>query len=176
MSKDLRATTARARRSRVDAVDRELIAHLQEDGRKSYAALAKAVGLSEAAVRQRVQRLLEGGVMQVVAVTDPMTVNLLRQTMIGIRVDGDTRTVAARLAELPEVDYVVLCAGSFDIICELTCRDDEELLVLLNTHVRVIPGVRSTETFIYLELVKQTYAWGGGPSAAGARVEEPDER
>ncbi|PPK95311.1 Lrp/AsnC family transcriptional regulator for asnA, asnC and gidA [Kineococcus xinjiangensis] len=163
MPKDLRATTARARRSRVDAVDRELIQHLQDDGRMSYAALAKAVGLSEAAVRQRVQRLLEGGVMQVVAVTDPMTVNLMRQTMIGIRVDGDTRQVAARLAEVPEVDYVVLCAGSFDVLCELTCADDEQLLELLNSQIRSIPGVRSTETFLYLELVKQTYAWGGGP-------------
>ncbi|WP_425433572.1 Lrp/AsnC family transcriptional regulator [Kineococcus xinjiangensis] len=159
----MRATTARARRSRVDAVDRELIQHLQDDGRMSYAALAKAVGLSEAAVRQRVQRLLEGGVMQVVAVTDPMTVNLMRQTMIGIRVDGDTRQVAARLAEVPEVDYVVLCAGSFDVLCELTCADDEQLLELLNSQIRSIPGVRSTETFLYLELVKQTYAWGGGP-------------
>ncbi|WP_425560203.1 Lrp/AsnC family transcriptional regulator [Kineococcus glutinatus] len=156
----MRLNPTRATRSRVDAVDRELIGHLQVDGRMSYAALAKAVGLSEAAVRQRVQRLLEGGVMQVVAVTDPLTVDLLRQTMIGIRVDGDTRQVAARLAELPEVDYVVLCAGSFDVLAELTCADDEQLLDLLNSRVRTIPGVRSTETFIYLELVKQTYAWG----------------
>ncbi|GAA4986179.1 Lrp/AsnC family transcriptional regulator [Kineococcus glutinatus] len=160
MPRDLRLNPTRATRSRVDAVDRELIGHLQVDGRMSYAALAKAVGLSEAAVRQRVQRLLEGGVMQVVAVTDPLTVDLLRQTMIGIRVDGDTRQVAARLAELPEVDYVVLCAGSFDVLAELTCADDEQLLDLLNSRVRTIPGVRSTETFIYLELVKQTYAWG----------------
>lgn len=144
----------------LDSIDRSIIAELQQDGRASYAALAKVVGLSEAAVRQRVQRLLESGVMQIVAVTDPLTVDLARQAMVGIRVDGDIRTVADRLAEIPSVDYVVLCAGSFDVLCEITCADDEELLDLLNNEVRRIPGVQTTETFVYLRLAKQTYAWG----------------
>jgi Lrp/AsnC family transcriptional regulator for asnA, asnC and gidA len=144
----------------VDQTDLALITELQHDGRASYAALARAVGLSEAAVRQRVQRLLENRTMQIVAVTDPMTVNLARQAMVGVRAEGDTREVAARLAELPEVDYVVLCAGTFDILCEITCEDDEQLLELLNGAVRSVPGVRETETFIYLALTKQTYTWG----------------
>ncbi len=144
----------------VDATDLALIEELQHDGRASYAALARAVGLSEAAVRQRVQRLLENRTMQIVAVTDPMTVNLARQAMVGVRAEGDTREVAARLADLPEVDYVVLCAGTFDILCEITCENDQQLLELLNGAVRSVPGVRETETFIYLALTKQTYTWG----------------
>jgi Lrp/AsnC family transcriptional regulator for asnA, asnC and gidA len=152
---DVAAVRARS----LDALDRALISKLQADGRASYAALAKAVGLSEAAVRQRVQRLLASGVMQIVAVTDPLTVNLARQAMVGIRVDGDTREVARRLADIPEVDYVVLSAGTFDILCEVTCEDDDSLIELLNSQIRGVPGIRSTETFVYLKLIKQTYAW-----------------
>ncbi|BAX91019.1 AsnC family transcriptional regulator [Mycobacterium shigaense] len=118
------------------------------------------MGLSEAAVRQRIQRLTDAGVMQIVAVTDPMQLGCARQAMIGIRCTGHTRELAERLAELPEVDYVVLTAGSFDIIVELVCKDDEQLLDLLNDRIRSLPGVNSTETFVYLKLIKQQYNWG----------------
>src|ERR687886_2598880 len=90
----------------LDEVSRQIIEQLQRDGRMSYAALAKVVGLSEAAVRQRVQRLLDAGVMQIVAVTDPLTLGFARQVMVGIRVSGDIRPVADALAAIPEVDYV----------------------------------------------------------------------
>lgn len=144
----------------LDDLSRRLIEALQQDGRRSYASLAQDVGLSEAAVRQRVKRLLDDEVMQIVAVTDPMTVGFSRQALVGIRVEGDVRAVAARLSELPELEYVVLCAGTFDILVELVCEDDEHLLSLLNQSVRSVEGVRETETFVYLRLVKQTYAWG----------------
>lgn len=144
----------------LDDVSKRIIEELQQDGRRSYAALAKSVGLSEAAVRQRVQRLLDAGVMQIVAVTDPTTVGFSRQAMIGIRTDGDVREVAERLSALPELDYVVVCAGSFDLLVELVCEDDEHLLDLINDSVRTVPGVRETETFVYLRLIKQTYGWG----------------
>ncbi len=126
----------------------------------SYAAIGKAVGLSEAAVRQRVQRLLDGGVMQIVAVTDPVQVGFARQAMIGIRAEGDTRVVADRLAELAQIDYVVVTAGSFDILVEVVCEDDDGLLELINARIRAIPGVVATETFVYLKLRKQLYNWG----------------
>lgn len=126
----------------------------------SYAAIGKAVGLSEAAVRQRVQRLLDGGVMQIVAVTDPVQVGFARQAMIGIRAEGDTRVVADRLAELAQIDYVVVTAGSFDILVEVVCEDDDGLLELINAKIRAIPGVVATETFVYLKLRKQLYNWG----------------
>jgi Lrp/AsnC family transcriptional regulator, regulator for asnA, asnC and gidA len=144
----------------LDRINRTIIEQLQQDGRRSYAAIAKEIGLSEAAVRQRVQRLLEAGVMQVVAVTDPLTVGFNRQAMIGVRAGGDLREVAARLADLIEVDYVVITSGRFDILIEVVCEDDEQLLTLLNDGIRAVDGVRDTETLVYLRLVKQTYSWG----------------
>src|SRR4051794_18014353 len=144
----------------LDDVNKRIIEQLQRDGRMSYASLAKVVGLSEAAVRQRVQRLLDGGVMQIVAVTDPLTLGFARQVMVGIRAIGDLREIAAALAKVPEVKYVVICAGGYDILAELVATDDDHLLQLLNDAVRIIPGVTSTETFVYLKLAKQTYAWG----------------
>ncbi len=144
----------------VDDIGKRLIEELQQDGRRSYAALAKTVGLSEAAVRQRVQRMVDSGVMQVVAVTDPLQVGFHRQAMIGLRVEGDLVRVADELAKIDEVDYVVITAGSFDILLELVCEDDDHLLRVLSERIRQLPGVRDTETFVYLKLAKQTYAWG----------------
>ncbi|QEO10358.1 Lrp/AsnC family transcriptional regulator [Protaetiibacter larvae] len=144
----------------LDEVSKAIIEQLQEDGRRSYAEIGKAVGLSEAAVRQRVQKLQESGVMQVVAVTDPMQLGFYRQAMVGVRVTGDSRIVAQRLGEIPAVDYVVLTAGSFDILAEVVCENDDDLIELLNQEIRRIDGVQSTETFVYLKLHKQLYNWG----------------
>ncbi len=144
----------------LDDVNKHIIDQLQQDGRMSYAALAKKIGLSEAAARQRVQRMLDAGMMQIVAVTDPLTLGFHRQVMIGMKVEGDMRAVAEKIAQIPEVDYVVICAGSYDILAELVCTDDEHLLGLLNEKIRTIDGVASTETYVYLKLAKQTYAWG----------------
>lgn len=144
----------------LDDVSKAIIEQLQEDGRRSYAEIGKAVGLSEAAVRQRVQKLTESGVMQVVAVTDPMQLGFLRQAMVGIRVTGDSRVIAEKLSEIPAVDYVVLTAGSFDLLAEIVCENDDDLIELLNQQIRGIAGVQSTETFVYLKLQKQHYNWG----------------
>jgi Lrp/AsnC family transcriptional regulator, regulator for asnA, asnC and gidA len=143
----------------LDDISKRIIEQLQADGRQSYAAIGKAVGLSEAAVRQRVQRLHETGVMQIVAVTDPLRLGFRRQAMIGIRCDGDLQKVADDLAALEEIDYVVLTAGSFDLLLEVVCEDDDHLLEILG-RVRGVPSVTSTETFVYLKLRKQTYTWG----------------
>ena len=144
----------------LDDINKQIIEHLQRDGRMSYATLAKEIGLSEAAVRQRVQRLLDGGLMQIVAVTDPLTLGFARQAMVGLKVNGDLRAIADEIAAIPEVDYVVICAGGFDLLVELVCTDDEHLLDLLNEKVRSVKGVLACETFMYLKLAKQTYAWG----------------
>jgi Lrp/AsnC family transcriptional regulator for asnA, asnC and gidA len=144
----------------VDALDKAIIEALQEDGRLPYTRLATAVGLSEAAVRQRVQRLIESGVVQIVAVTDPLTLGFRRMAMIGLKIEGDLRAAADTIAALPEVSYVVVVSGSFDLLMEIVCEDDDHLLTLLNDKIRSIPGVRSTESFTYLRLYKQTYAWG----------------
>ena len=144
----------------LDEASKAIIEQLQGDGRKPYAAIGTAVGLSEAAVRQRVQKLTENGVMQVVAVTDPMQLGFYRQAMIGIRCNGDTRKIADEISRLTAVDYVVLTGGSFDILVEVICENDDELLDLLNSKIRILPGVTSSETFVYLRLQKQLYNWG----------------
>lgn len=144
----------------VDEVSKAIIEQLQQDGRRSYAAIAKAVGLSEAAVRQRVARLIENGTMQIVAVTDPLQLGFARQAMVGIKVEGSLEAVGEELAAMDEVDYVVMTAGGFDILAEVLCETDDDLLDLVSERIRGIDGVRSTETFMYLRLRKQTYAWG----------------
>ena len=144
----------------LDEADKALVELLQTDGRLPYTRLAAHVGLSEAAVRQRVQRLIENKVVQIVAVTDPLTLGFRRQAMVGVKIEGDIIAVADALTLITEVDYVVCTTGSFDLLFELVCEDDDHLLNLLNDRVRTIPGVRSTETFMYLRLRKQTYAWG----------------
>jgi Lrp/AsnC family transcriptional regulator, regulator for asnA, asnC and gidA len=143
----------------LDRLSKQIIEQLQQDGRRSYASIGKAVGLSEAAVRQRVQRLIDVGAMQIVAVTDPMTLGFPRQTMIGIRCSGDLERVAAHLVGLEEIDYVVITAGSFDLLIEVVCENDDQLLEILS-RVRSTPTVTGTETFVYLKLCKQTYSWG----------------
>ena len=143
----------------LDALSRAIIEQLQQDGRRPYAAIGKAVGLSEAAVRQRVQRLIDVGAMQIVAVTDPLSLGFPRQAMVGIRCGGDLERVAGHLAGMEEIDYVLITAGSFDILIELVCEDDDQLLEILG-RVRAIPSVTQTETFVYLKLCKQTYSWG----------------
>jgi Lrp/AsnC family transcriptional regulator for asnA, asnC and gidA len=144
----------------LDAVDREIISLLQSDGRRAYGAIAEEVGLSEAAVRRRVQRLRDSGVMQIVAITDPLQLGYGREALVGIRVHGDVRLVADQIAAIDEANYVVMTAGSFDIIAELIAVDDDALVHLLNDSIRSIPGVTEVETFLYLKLSKQTYTWG----------------
>lgn len=144
----------------IDDVSKAIIEQLQEDGRRPYAAIGKAVGLSEAAVRQRVQRLSDAGVIQIVAVTDPLQVGMFRQALVAVNVQGPIEPVADALAEIDEVAYVVVCAGRFDVLCEVVCEDDHALLELISNRVRTLPGVADTELLVYLSLRKQSYQWG----------------
>ncbi|MET4099601.1 Lrp/AsnC family transcriptional regulator for asnA, asnC and gidA [Agrococcus sp. UYP10] len=143
-----------------DAQDKAIIAELQRDGRAPYAAIAETVGLSETAVRKRVKRLTDAGVMQIVAVTDPMQLGFARQAMIGIRVSGELEPVAEAVSALAEVDYVVITAGSYDVLAEVVCESDAHLLELVSQRIRSIDGVRETDTLMYLKLQQQSYAWG----------------
>lgn len=144
----------------VDDIDRAIIERMQTDGRIAYTRLGAAIGLSEAATRQRVQRLVDGGVIQVVAVTNPLMLGFRRRmAMIGVRTNGPTHDIGLALEAMNDIEYLVITAGSFDFMCEVVVPDDESLLQLTN-RIRAVPGVVATETFIYLSLVKQTYAWG----------------
>jgi Lrp/AsnC family transcriptional regulator, regulator for asnA, asnC and gidA len=145
----------------VSALDKRIIEHLQADGRRPFTQIAADLGVSEAAVRARTNRLIERGILQVVGVTDPLKLGFQQMAMIGIRCQSDKLIeVAEALAAMPEVDYVVITAGTYDLLIETVCEDNEALLAFLAERLRTIDGVRETETFVYLRLVKQTYQYG----------------
>jgi Lrp/AsnC family transcriptional regulator, regulator for asnA, asnC and gidA len=145
----------------VSELDKRIIEHLQTDGRRPYTQIATDLGVSEAAVRARTNRLIERGILQVVGVTDPLKLGFHQMAMIGIRCESDRLvSVAEQVAEMPEVDYVVITAGTYDLLVETVCEDNEALLRFLTERLRSIDGVRDTETFVYLRMVKQTYQWG----------------
>jgi Lrp/AsnC family transcriptional regulator for asnA, asnC and gidA len=150
-----------ARRSdELTPLDKRIIEHLQADGRRPFTQIAHELGVSEAAVRARTNRLTERGILQVVGVADPGKLGF-QQALIGIRcLPGRLVAVAEALAELPEVDYVVVTTGRFDILIETVSEDNEGLLRFLTDRLQAIDGVRDTETFTYLRLVKQTYQFG----------------
>ena len=144
----------------IDPASKAIIEQLQQDGRRSYAAIGASLGLTEEAVSHRVTQLTDAGVMQIVAVTDPLQLGFARQAMVGVIVEGDLKQVAEAVAAIEEVDYVVITAGGFDILAEVVGQSDAHLLELVTARIRPIPGVVSIHTFLYLELQKQTYAWG----------------
>lgn len=144
----------------IDAVDRSIIRALQVDGRSSYADLASAVGLSPPAVRQRMQRLMESGLLQVVAVTDPLKLGLPVMALVGIQVDGDIREVADAVGAIDEAIYVVLTSGSFDLFAEVVCADMDQLFAVVNDRLKRIPGVRGTESFVYFDIHTHRFNWG----------------
>jgi Lrp/AsnC family transcriptional regulator for asnA, asnC and gidA len=145
----------------VGELDRRIIEHLQQDGRRPYTRIAAELGVSEAAVRARTNRLIERGVLQVVGVADPLQLGYHQMAMIGVRCDGAQLLAAAEtIARLPEVIYVVATAGAYDLLVEAVCEDSEALLAFLTEQLGRVAGVRSTETFVYLRIVKQSYQWG----------------
>ena len=145
----------------VSALDKRIIEHLQADGRRPFTQIAADLGVSEAAVRARTNRLVERGVLQVVGVTDPLRLGFQQMAMIGVKCEAERlMAVAEEIAGFPEVDYVVVTAGSYDLLVETVAEDNEALLVFLAERLRAIDGVRETETFVYLRLVKQTYQYG----------------
>ena len=146
----------------LDDVDKAIIRELQVDGRMAYAQLSPKVGLSQAAVRQRVNRLLERGVFQIVAGSDPLSLGLTTQAMVGITVTGDVRGVAATVAAMGESEYVLITTGRYDVLAELLCTDNDALLELVNDRIRVIDGVAATEVFSILKMEKLTFSWGTG--------------
>jgi Lrp/AsnC family transcriptional regulator for asnA, asnC and gidA len=141
-------------------LDKRIIEHLQQDGRRPFTQIAADLGVSEAAVRARTNRLVERGILQIVGVADPEALGF-QQALIGVRCEpGRLLEVAEALAALPEVDYVVVTAGRFDVLIETVAEDNEALLRFLAERLQRIEGVRDTETFTYLRLVKQTYQFG----------------
>jgi len=147
--------------ARVDEIDEAIIGLLQDDGRRTYSDIAGEVGLSEAATRQRVNRLREAGTLRIVAVTDPIALGLRAVAMVGIRVSGDVRAAAKQVAKVHAIEYVVISSGSFDLLVEIICEDERRLLEIINNDIRGVDGVLHAETFIYMHIEKQIFAWGG---------------
>jgi len=145
----------------VSSLDKRIIEHLQQDGRRPFTQIAAELGVSEAAVRARTNRLIERGILQVVGVTDPLKLGFHQQAMIGVRCERNRLlAVADAVSAFPEVAYVVITAGTFDLLIEVVCENNEALLTFLTEKLRAVDGVRDTETFVYLRMVKQTYHWG----------------
>ncbi len=145
---------------KLDQIDLEIIMALKRDGRTPFAQIAQRLGVSTGMIRQRYQRLVKEGVLQVVAVTNPLLLGFSTMAMIGIKVDGaQLQKVAEQISSLEEVIYLVLTAGSYDIFAEVVFRDNEHLLHFLTERLRTIPGIRETETFMYLKIVKEIYSW-----------------
>ena len=147
----------------LDEKDLQIIAALQIDGRANYADLAKEIDLSQAAIRLRVNRLRESGVVDIVAITDPLTIGFTVEAMIGLTVDGDIEAISAEIGSREYAVYVVMTAGRFDVMVEVLCADNDHLLEVLDD-LRKLTGVSGVEAHTYLRLVKQTYAWGMPPS------------
>ncbi|MGZ6344129.1 MAG: Lrp/AsnC family transcriptional regulator [Candidatus Limnocylindrales bacterium] len=161
MTQNRRALGARSSEEGSE-LDKRIIEHLQEDGRRPFTQIAAQLGVSEAAVRARTSRLIERGILQIVGVTDPLKLGYDQMALVGVRCRGDRLMEAAEeIGKLPEVIYVVVTAGAFDLLVEAVCEDNEALLRFLAEKLRRVPGVESTETFVYLRIVKQTYQLGG---------------
>ena len=142
-------------------LDLKIIERLQEDGRRPFTQIASELGVSEAAVRGRTNRLMDRGVLQIVGVANPLKLGYDQMALIGVRCQGDRlMEAAAAISALPEAIYVVVTAGAFDLLVEAVCQDNEALLRFLADELRKVPGVISTETFVYLRIVKQSYTWG----------------
>jgi Lrp/AsnC family transcriptional regulator for asnA, asnC and gidA len=144
---------------KLDLIDRKIIESLQADGRTAFTALARETGVSEAAVRARVRRLKENGVIEVVAVTNPLMVGFDVMAMVGIQANSNLEEIADIVSAWDETSYVVILSGSFDLMVEVVCSDNQHLLRLVQ-RIREVPGVKTTETFMYLDLHKQTFSWG----------------
>jgi Lrp/AsnC family transcriptional regulator for asnA, asnC and gidA len=152
----------------LDTVDKAIIEALQENGRESFRRIAEKVGVAEATVRARYARLVEDGILQVTGVTNPLGLGFDAQALVGVKTAGPPDPIADTIAAWPDASYVVIAAGRFDLLVELVCEDRRHLLELTN-RIRAVDGVLSTETFPYLQLVKQVYAWG-------ARIDTGEEQ
>ena len=157
----VRTGEVRTPSTEISELDKRIIEHLQQDGRRPFTQIATALGVSEATVRSRTNRLVERDILQIVGVTDPLKLGFQQQAMIGVRCEASELLEAADLINaFPEVDYLVVTAGSYDLLVEVVCEDNEALLQFLTEKLRRVPGVRETETFVYLRMLKQVYTWG----------------
>lgn len=144
-----------------DEIDRAIIRLLQIDGRKPFTEIAAEIGVSEGTVRQRMKRLVSDQMFQVVGIVDPKYLGWDAAGMVGVTVrSGLIDDVAAQIASFPEVSYLFMASGEFDLFVEVYCRDQDHLVQFLNDNLQKIPGIIRTQTFMILKLYKLSYRWG----------------
>ena len=142
----------------LDEIDRQIIAILQQDGRAPFAQIAGKLHVSAGMIRLRYNRLVEMGVLRVLAITNPLRIGYQTMALIGIKADGDKLLeVADKVAALDEVIYLIVVSGAYDIIAEIVCRDKDHLLQFLTERLYKIEGVRESESFMHLKIVKEVY-------------------
>jgi Lrp/AsnC family transcriptional regulator for asnA, asnC and gidA len=142
----------------LDGTDLKILEALQKDGRVAFAQIAEQMGVSPGMIRQRYNRLVDQGILKVVAITNPLQMGYKTMAMIGIRAEGSKLlAVADKVARLDEVIYMVICSGRFDIFAEVVCRDHEDLLRFITEKLSTIDGVRESESFMHLKIVKEVY-------------------
>jgi Lrp/AsnC family transcriptional regulator, regulator for asnA, asnC and gidA len=157
----MRSLPTTGRRPVLDDLDKAIIKCLQADGRRPYAQIGRELQVPEATVRQRAERLIGRGIVQIVGVTDPLAMGFQQPAFIGLKVDpGRLDAIAESIAELDEVTYLVVTAGRYDLICEVVCADNDHLLRVLTERLSRIDGIRSTETLVELRFIKESYQWG----------------
>ena len=162
----------------LDDTDVGIIQQLQYDGRLPFTRIAAKLSISEGAVRRRVKRLTDSGVLQIVAVVEPQHLGLSAAGTIGITVQaGQVDAVAQRLAQFPEISYLFMVAGEFDLFAEVFCSDREHFVSFLNQTLQQVPGVERTRTFMILKMYKLSYRWGEAePPRAGHAAHIPLEK
>ena len=144
----------------MDEVDRLILQTLQEDGRAPFTQIARQAGVSETTIRSRYRTLIEEGIIRTVGIVDPYALDFRAPAIVGISVEpGMADQVSRAIAELPEVSYLVMTLGSFDLIAEVFCRDLPALTDLVTQQIHLIPGVRSTETLVIARSYKLSYRW-----------------
>ena len=145
----------------LDDLDKAIIKCLQQDGRRPYAQIGRELKVPEATVRQRAERLISRGIVQIVGVTDPLAMGFQQPALIGLKVEaGRLEEISQQIGALDEVTYLVVTAGRYDLVCEVVCEDNDHLLRVLTERFAEIKGIRSTETLVELRFVKESYQWG----------------
>ena len=145
----------------LDKTDQTIVAHLQYDGRMPFTEIAAKLGVSEGAVRRRVKRMTDQGALQIVGIVEPQLLEWNAAGMVGVSVHaGQVEAVGEQLAQFPEVTYLFMASGGFDLFVEVFCRDREHFVSFLSDKLQQVPGVERTETFMILKFFKRFYRWG----------------
>jgi len=161
--------------AKIDETDLQVIKILTTDGRTPFAQIAKRLGVSTGMIRQRYHRLVQDGVLQIVAVTNPLLMGFTTMAHIGVKVNlNRLEEIADEIASFEEVVYLVLVTGSYDLCIEVVCRDNEHLIEFLTKKLHAIAGVKDTETFLYLRIAKEIYNWAGVPAEKNPKAPKSD--